>query len=390
MTEMAFGGRAPTLRAPDVSRLEAWWRSVDRFTMWAAALLFLIGIVLGFAASPPLAADNGLPPFHYVIRQAVFGLTALGVMAAVSMATPTQARRLSVLGFGACLLAVALLPWLGTDFGKGATRWYSLGFASVQPSEFLKPFFAVFAAWLLAASRDENGPPGMTLSALAAALVAGLLALQPDFGQAALIVATWGVAYFVAGAPALLLVGLGAAVLGAGYAAYLNSAHFASRIDAYLAAEVEPLTQLGYAKDAITAGGLFGVGVGEGTVKWSLPDAHTDFIVAVAAEEYGFVLCLPLIVLFGAIVTRAMVRLLRERDPFCRLAGVALAAQFGMQALVNLGVAIRLVPAKGMTLPMVSYGGSSMLAVGLGLGLLLALTRRRPQRHATDLMGAQL
>ena len=388
MTEMTFGGRAAPF-AVDGSLFEKWWRTVDQWTIWAAGLLFVIGLVLGFAASPPLAADNGLPPFHYVIRQTVFGLVALGVMVALSMATPAQARRLSVLGFAACLLAVALLPALGTDFGKGATRWYSLGFASVQPSEFLKPFFAVTAAWLLSAATEENGPPGMLLSMLLAALCAGLLAMQPDFGQATLLLATWGVAYFFAGAPALLLIALGAVVFPTGYLAYASSADFASRIDAYLAADVEPLTQLGYAADAITAGGLFGVGVGEGSVKWSLPDAHTDFIVAVAAEEYGLVFCLVLIALFGVIVTRAMLRLLRERDAFCRLAGVALAAQFGMQALVNLGVAIRLVPAKGMTLPLVSYGGSSVLAVGIGLGLLLALTRRRPQAHVVDLMGVR-
>ena len=389
MTELAFGGARPAPSAPDASMLERWWRGVDQWTIWAAAGLFLIGLVLGFAASPPLAADNGLPPFHYVIRQAVFGVAALGVMVALSMATTAQARRLSVLGFAACLAAVALLPVLGTDFGKGAVRWYSLGVASVQPSEFLKPFFAVVIAWLLSAGTEENGPPGVLLSLLVAALCAGLLALQPDFGQATLLLATWGVAYFVAGAPAPLLIALGLGVLGAGYAAYLNSAHFASRIDAYLAEGVEPLTQLAYAAHAITAGGLFGVGVGEGAVKWSLPDAHTDFIVAVAAEEYGLVFCLVLIALFAVIVSRAMIRLLAERDAFRRLAGVALAAQFGMQALVNLGVAVRLVPAKGMTLPLVSYGGSSVLGVAIGLGLLLAFTRRRPRNCVTDLMGAR-
>ena len=385
MTELTFGAR-PTL-APDASRIEKWWRTVDQWTFWAVGLLFLIGMVLGLAASPPLAEKNGLPHFHYVLRQAVFGGLALGGMVILSMATPAQARRLATLGFAVCLAAVALLPWLGTDFGKGAVRWYSLGFASVQPSEFLKPFFAVFCAWLLAGSMEENGPPGAVLSAIAAGGTAAMLALQPDFGQATLLLAVWGVTWFVAGAPALLLMLMGLGVLGAGYAAYLHSAHFKSRIDAYLAADVEPLTQLGYAADAIVSGGLFGVGVGEGSVKWSLPDAHTDFIIAVAAEEYGFLFCLIIIALFLVIVTRAMLRALRETDAFCRLSGVALAALFGLQALVNLGVATRLFPAKGMTLPLVSYGGSSLLAVGIGLGLMLAMTRRRPQDHGAAGVG---
>jgi len=364
---------------PGRSALESWWRSLDHWALGAIGALFLIGMVLGLAASPPLAERNGLAPFHYVVRQAVFGALALGVMGLLSFATPRQVRRLSALGFLGFFLLVLALPWLGTDFGKGAVRWFSLGFASIQPSEFLKPFFAVFAAWLLSASAHDNGPPGALLSLLLTAAVAGALAVQPDFGQASLVIATWAVMYFVAGAPILLLGAIGGGVIAAGVVAYGASGHFARRIDAYLAADVEPLTQLGYATDAILSGGLFGVGVGEGTVKWSLPDAHTDFIIAVAAEEYGLVACLMLIALFLTVVCRSLLRLLNEADPFVRLAGLGLAAQFGMQALINMGVAIRLFPAKGMTLPLISYGGSSLLAVGIGLGMLLALTRRRPQ-----------
>jgi cell division protein FtsW len=359
--------------------LEAWWRSLDHWSLAAVGALFTAGMVLGLAASPPLAADNGHPWWHYVLRQGVFGAMALGVMVAVSMASPRAVRRLATLGFLGFFALLLLLPWFGTDFGKGAVRWFSLGFAAIQPSEFLKPFFAVFAGWLLSASAHDNGPPGALLSLLLTAAVAGVLALQPDFGQASLVIATWGVMYFVAGAPILLLAALGGAVIAAGVFAYGASSHFAARIDAYLAADVQPLTQLGYATDAILQGGLFGVGVGEGSVKWSLPDAHTDFIIAVAAEEYGLVACLLLIALFLTVVCRSLLRLLNEADPFARLAGLGLAAQFGMQALINMGVAIRLFPAKGMTLPLISYGGSSLLATGLALGMLLALTRRRAQ-----------
>jgi cell division protein FtsW len=385
MTELTFGGRPQPLA--DVSILGKWWRSVDQWTIWAVGLLFLIGMVLGLAASPPLAEKNGLPHFHYVVRQAFFGCVALGVMLALSLATPAQVRRLSVIAFAVSFVAVLLLPFFGTDFGKGATRWFSLGFGSVQPSEFLKPFFVVFSAWLFSASADENGPPGTLLAMLLAAAVAASLAVQPDFGQATLVLGVWGMMYFVAGAPVMLLGVLGGVVAAAGFAAYETSAHFARRIDSYLAAEVQPLTQIGYATDAILSGGFFGVGVGEGTVKWSLPDAHTDFIIAVAAEEYGLLFCLVIIALFVLVVARSMLRLLRERDVFCRLAGLGLAAMFGMQALVNMGVAIRLLPAKGMTLPLISYGGSSVIAVGIGLGMLLALTRRRSQSDVAALLG---
>jgi cell division protein FtsW len=385
MTEMTFGGRADPLLEPSI--LGRWWRSVDQWTIWAVGLLFLIGLVLGLAASPPLAEKNGLPAFYYVTRQAVFGTVSLIVMLGVSLASPTLVKRVSVMGFAAVFVTVLSLPWFGTDFGKGAVRWYSLGFGSVQPSEFLKPFFAVFAAWLLSASAERNGPPGALLSLLLALAVAGSLAMQPDFGQASLVLAIWGAMYFVAGAPIGLIMGLGLAGLAAGWGAYNASEHFARRIDAYLSPEIDPFTQMSYVTDAILTGGLFGVGAGGGTVKWSLPDAHTDFIIAVAAEEYGLLFCLLIIGLFVFIVTRSFARLMRERDLFIRLAGLGLAAMFGLQALINMGVAIRLFPAKGMTLPLISYGGSSALAIGIGLGMLLALTRRRPQNEAIELMG---
>jgi len=384
MTEMVYGAVAAK---PGEPLLPRWWRTIDRWSLGAVVGLFLVGIMLGLAASPPLAARNGLEPFYYVFRQGFFGTVALGAMVLVSMLSPTEIRRKAVLGFIAATVAVALLPVLGTDFGKGATRWYSLGFASVQPSEFLKPTFVAFAAWMMAGSYDQSGPPGRTLSFIVAVLLAVMLALQPDFGQACLILAAWALMYFVAGASILLLLGVACAVLFAGLFAYANSEHVARRIDGFLSADLDPRTQLGFATDAIQEGGIFGVGVGEGTVKWSLPDAHTDFIIAVAAEEYGLLICLLIIALFSTVVIRSLIRLLRERDPFVRLAGTGIAVLFGMQALINLGVAVRLLPAKGMTLPFVSYGGSSLVAAGLSLGMLLALTRERPQDHLSEIIG---
>ncbi len=382
MTEMVHGA-SPVRSGEPI--LPKWWRTVDRWTMSCVLLLFAVGLLLGFAASPPLASKTGYSPFHYVTRQAVFGGVALTAMIITSMMSPLLVRRLGVLGFVLAFTAVAMLPLFGTDFGKGATRWYSLGFTSVQPSEFLKPGFVIFAAWLMSASSEIFGPPGKRLSLLVALVLVGFLVMQPDFGQASLILASWGIMYFVAGAPMLVLVAIAGATVFGGTLAYQYSEHFARRIDGFLSAEVDPTTQLGYAANAIQEGGFFGVGVGGGTVKWLLPDAHTDFIIAVAAEEYGLILVLAVIFLFMVVTVRSMFRLIRERDPFTRLAGTGLAALFAMQALINLGVAARLLPAKGMTLPFVSYGGSSLVAAGIALGMLLAFTRTRPQGEMHDI-----
>lgn len=383
MTEMVYGTIPVASVDPIVPR---WWRTVDKWTLTCVFVLFGIGLLLGLASSPPLASKNGLEPFHYVTRQGFFGGLALATMLVVSMMSPQLVRRLAVIGFVCAFVAVALLPIFGTDFGKGATRWYSLGFASLQPSEFLKPGFVVVTAWLLAASQDIGGPPGKTYSFVLTVMICAMLALQPDFGQACLVLFSWGVMYFVGGAPMLLLIGIAGLVVLAGSFAYSNSEHFARRIDGFLSPDVDPTTQLGYATTAIREGGLFGVGVGEGQVKWSLPDAHTDFIIAVAAEEYGLICVLAILALYSTIVVRSLMRLMKERDPFIRLAGTGLACAFGVQAMINMGVAVRLLPAKGMTLPFVSYGGSSLIAGGIAVGMLLAFTRTRPQGEMEDVL----
>ncbi|SFB08274.1 cell division protein FtsW [Poseidonocella pacifica] len=383
MTEMVYGTAPMRVGEPILPK---WWRTIDKWSMISVLLLFGIGLLLGLAASPPLAARNGFAPFHYVERQAIFGITALMAMFITSMMSPTLVRRLATLGFAAAFVALAFLPLFGTDFGKGAVRWYSLGFASLQPSEFLKPGFVVAAAWMMAASQEINGPPGIRISLVLAVVIVGFLAMQPDFGQACLVLFGWGVMYFVAGAPMLLMIGMAATVFLGGMVAYNASEHFARRIDGFLSPDVDPTTQLGYATNAIREGGFFGVGVGGGEVKWSLPDAHTDFIIAVAAEEYGLVLVCVIIALYATIVLRSLGRLVRERDPFIRLAGTGLAAMFGVQAMINMGVAVRLLPAKGMTLPFVSYGGSSLIAGGIALGMLLAFTRARPQGEIGDIL----
>lgn len=383
MTEMVYG-TVPVQSGDPV--LPRWWRTIDKWTMSCILILFGIGLLLGLASSPPLADRNGLEPFHYVTRQAIFGGMAMIVMFIVSMMSPTLVRRLAVLGFLCAFVALAFLPVFGTDFGKGATRWYSLGFASVQPSEFLKPGFVVMAAWLLAASQQLGGPPGKAYSFVLTIMIVLMLALQPDFGQAALILFAWGVMYFVAGASMLFLIILAGLVVFGGTVAYSYSEHFARRIDGFLSPDLDPNTQLGYATNAIREGGFFGVGVGEGQVKWSLPDAHTDFIIAVAAEEYGLICVLVIIALYAVIVVRSLLRLMKERDVFIRLAGTGLVCIFGVQAMINMGVAVRLLPAKGMTLPFVSYGGSSLIAGGIAVGMLLAFTRSRPQGEMADIL----
>ncbi len=383
MTEMVYGA-VPRQKGEPI--LPRWWRTIDKWAVSSILLLFAVGLLLGLAASPPLAERNGLAPFYYVERQLVFGAMAFTVLFIMTMLSPRMVRRLGVLGFFAAFGALVLLPVLGTDFGKGAVRWYSLGFGSVQPSEFLKPFFVITVAWLIAAGQEIDGPPGKTMSLVLTVVVVGFLAMQPDFGQSALVLFGWAVMYFVGGAPyVLILLALGGVFFGAAFA-YQHSEHFARRIDGFLNPDVDPTTQLGYATNAIRNGGYFGVGVGEGEVKWSLPDAHTDFIIAVAAEEYGLVLVLLIIALYATVVVRSFLRLVPEHDPFIRIAGAGLAAMFGVQALINMGVAVRLLPAKGMTLPFVSYGGSSLIATGIAVGMLLAFTRTRPQGRIDDIL----
>jgi cell division protein FtsW len=386
MTEMVYGALPSQAREPVLPK---WWQTLDKWTMASIVMLFLIGLMLGMAASPPLAAKNGFAPFHYVQKQVIFGGAALLAMVLTSMMSPQLVRRLAVLGFAVSMVALALLPVFGTDFGKGATRWYSLGFASLQPSEFLKPGFVVVAAWLMAANEEINGPPGRRWSFLLMMTIVFMLAMQPDFGQACLILFGWSVMYFVSGAPMLLIGGICLSLIPVANFAYNNSEHFARRIDGFLDRSVDPTTQIGYATEAIREGGLFGVGVGEGQVKWSLPDAHTDFIISVAAEEYGLVLVFAIMILYATIVLRSYFRLMRERDPFIRLAGTGLVAIFGVQALVNMGVAVRLLPSKGMTLPFVSYGGSSLIAGGIAVGMILAFTRSRPQGEISDILRGQ-
>lgn len=383
MTEMVHGTMPAHVGEPVLSR---WWRTVDRWTIACVFLLIALGFLMVLAASQPLALDNNVSPFFYFQRHVVFVTLSLGVMLTLSLCEPVTLRRLSVFGLIAGILVLAALPFVGTDFGKGATRWISLGFTSIQPSEFVKPVLIVVAGWLLAAGQDLHAPPGRAMSAGLVILVVSLLVIQPDFGQSALIIAAWGAMYFVSGASMAVILGIAGSVVVSGMIAYESSEHFQRRILGFLTAEVDERSQIGYAMSAIQEGGFFGMGVGEGQVKWQLPDAHTDFVIAVAAEEFGFVMVAAIIALYAVICLRALSRLTRERDPFVRIAGVGLVSLIAMQSMINMGVAVRLFPAKGMTLPFISQGGSSLLATGVLMGMLLALTRSRPQGQIRHLM----
>jgi len=358
----------------DRSVIGRWWWTVDRWTLLALILLTATGAVLIMAASPGAANRIGLDPFHFVRNQFVFLAPALLVMIAVSLLTPTGVRRLAVIGFGLAVVLMVATLLVGVEV-KGASRWINLGGFTLQPSEFLKPCFAVVAAWMFSQARVEPTFPGRLIACVLFALVVGLLILQPDFGMTITVTAVWFVQFFLAGL-SMALVAM-ALVLGLGLvtAAYAALPHVASRIDRFINPATGDTYQVDTSLRAFEAGGLFGLGPGEGRVKGLLPDSHTDFIFAVAGEEFGILACLLVVGLFAFIVLRGFSRVLKDANLFILLAVAGLLTQFGLQALINMGVAVRLLPAKGMTLPLVSYGGSSLVATAIGMGMVLALTR---------------
>ena len=366
------------LSRTDNSVVGRWWWTVDRWTIAALGLLIALGGVLTLAASPAVANRIGLTNFHFVIRQVVFLAPAVLLMFAVSLLSPVNIRRLAVLVLigGLCLMAFTLVA--GVEV-KGARRWIYLGGLSLQPSEFIKPSFAVVAAWMFAEAKKSNGVPGNLIAIALYGVVMGLLLKQPDIGMAVVVTAVWGAQFFVAGLPMLLVGGLGIFAVGGLAGAYALFPHFAARIDKFRDPAGHENYQIDRAMEAFASGGLFGRGPGEGAVKSVLPDAHTDFIFAVAGEEYGLLLCLLIIGIFAFIVLRGMARVLQENNLFVLLAATGLLTQFGLQAVINIGVNLHLLPTKGMTLPFISYGGSSLIALALGMGMMLGLTRIRPQ-----------
>jgi len=367
-----------TLSRTDTSIVGRWWWTVDRWLLIAIGVLVVLGTVLTLAASPAVANRIGLASFHFVLRQIAFLVPALLIMLGVSLLTPVGVRRLASIVFLGALVGMVLTFFIGMEV-KGAHRWIYVAGLSLQPSEFVKPSFAVVAAWLFAEWRKGNGFPGWAISTGLAAVVMGILLLQPDLGMAIVVGAVWGAQFFIAGLPMLLVIGLAIlAVIGV-FGAYSVLPHVAARIDKFLDPSGKENYQIERAMDAFAAGGLFGRGPGEGSVKSVLPDAHTDFIFAVAAEEFGLFVCLFIVAVFAFIVLRCLSRLMTENNLFVLLAAAGLTTQFGLQAVINIGVNLHLLPTKGMTLPFISYGGSSLLALAFAMGMLLALTRWRPE-----------
>ncbi len=366
-----------TLARTDNSLVGHWWWTVDRWNLGAIALLALMGALLTLAASPGVAERIGLETFHFARRQAVYLTLGLGAMIAVSFLSIKGVRRFSVL-----LMAVAIVLMILTlifgDETKGATRWLNIGGLSIQASEFVKPAFAVIAAWMFSASRLDDQVPGYAIAVGLYIFVVALLLLQPDVGMSIVISAIWGIQIFVAGLPLIIVIAVALIFLGGSVGAYFMFDHVRGRVDRFLDPDATEGYQVARAIDAFRNGGWAGRGPGEGRVKEVLPDAHADFILAVAGEEFGLIVCIVIVVLFAFVVLRGFARVFKDDNFFVLLAVTGLLVQFAIQAIINMASTLNLMPPKGMTLPFISYGGSSTLALGLGMGMVLALTKVRP------------
>lgn len=361
----------------DKSLISEWWWTVDKVLLTSILLLMLAGIILSFAASPPQAARMELSDdFYFVKRHGIFLIGSLIAFLGTSLMPPNIARRLCLLVFVGALMAMIAVLFVGNEV-KGATRWIVISGFSLQPSEFIKPAFIVIAAWLFAENTKRKDVPGNILSIMLLIIVTVLLVAQPDFGQTALVLAVWSIMFFMAGMPWFWIICLGVLGIGGAAAAYATVSHVALRVNRFLFPDSGENYQVERAVESFIQGGWFGRGPGEGTIKRSLPDSHTDFVFAVAGEEFGILICLFLVTLFGLVVFRGFIRAVEEEDAFLRLSIVGLVSLFGLQAAINIAVNLSLVPAKGMTLPFLSYGGSSLLSLGFAMGLVLSMTRKR-------------
>jgi cell division protein FtsW len=362
--------------------LADWFWTIDRFFLAAFILLMGLGFMLSFAASPPVAERLGLDSFHFVKRHAVFLLPAIAVMFGISFMSPRQVRRAAMILLVISLAAMVLALFFGVEV-KGSRRWISIGSFSIQPSEFMKPAFVIICAWLFAEHARQPEIPGNLFAIILFGIVAALLVAQPDLGQTILTAAVWGGMFFMAGMPWLWIVVLGGAAVGGLLTAYTLLPHVAGRIDKFMTGEGDTF-QMDTAREAIIRGDWFGQGPGEGTVKRIIPDSHTDFIFSVAAEEFGILFCMVIVMIFAFVVMRGLNHAFKERNDFTRFAVAGLVLQLGTQSMINIGVNLELLPAKGMTLPLISYGGSSMVAICVTAGFILALTRHRPEKRASE------
>ena len=368
----------------DRSWLGLWWWTTDRLLLGGTALLIGLGVMLSFGSSPAAAARIGIPdPFHFAVRQCAFGACGAVILVAVSALSPRGIKRLAFLAYIVSILIMAALPFIGHS-AKGAARWLQIGGFSLQPSEFMKPALIVLASWMFSEAQKGEGVPGVSIAFGLYGLAVALLLVQPDVGQTVLITIAFGAAFFMAGVPFAWMLRLGAVALSGFIAIYFAFGHVAARFHKFLSPDTTDTHQIDRAAEAIAAGGLFGRGPGEGVMKRHVPDLHTDFIYSVAAEEFGLLFSLGLIALFAVVVVRGLYKSMKLSDPFEQVAAAGLFVLLGQQAFINVAVNLNMIPTKGMTLPFISYGGSSMLAMGLTLGMALALTRRRPGAYAAS------
>ncbi|WP_336969889.1 putative peptidoglycan glycosyltransferase FtsW [Brevundimonas aurantiaca] len=369
----------PAFSRNDQSPIAQWFWTVDRGLLGAALALMGLGVALSFASSPAaiLADESITDPFHYSWRMIVFSGVSLTLMLTTSLMSPRGVRRIAVLALLGAIVVMMALPFIG-DTVKGAARWVNFGPFSLQPSEFAKPGLIVFAAWMFAEAQKGQGVPGVTIAFGFYALTVCLLLIQPDIGQTLLITTTFMAVFFMAGVPFKWMAVLASAGMAGLVSLYFVFGHMRDRLSRFFSPETTDTHQIDSAAEAIRAGGLLGRGVGEGVMKRRVPDLHTDFIYSVGAEEFGLILSLIIIGLYAFIVVRGMRRAMKLTDPFEQTASAGLFMLIGLQACINVAVNLNLIPTKGMTLPFVSYGGSSMIAMGLTMGFALALTRRRP------------
>jgi cell division protein FtsW len=368
----------------DRSALGRWFWEIDKVLLILVAVLISIGLIAVAAASPAAGqrySGGGIsvPPLYYFYRQLIWITLAVPVMIGVSMLPKATARRLCVLGAATFTVMLFLVPVIGDEV-NGARRWLDIGITQFQPSEFLKPMFIVAIAWLLSMKEKDKSLPVVPLTAVLTGIIALLLMRQPNMGETVIFLAAWITLLMLSGAPMRILYMIGAAALALIVLAYLFYPVATARIDGFLFSEGDQY-QVESALRTLTAGGLFGAGPGAGIRKFSLPEPHTDYIFSVIGEEFGIIACLAIAILYMTIVVRVLVRLLNEEDKFLVLATAGLVTQFGLQALINMAVNVHIAPSKGMTLPFISYGGSSMIALALGFGLLLAFSRRNPHLH---------
>jgi cell division protein FtsW len=363
----------------DTSMFGRWWWTVDRWLLAAILLLYMLGIVMSLASSPAVAQRLDVDSFFFVRRQLMFIVPSIGFLIGFSLMPVLTVRRIAALIYVVGLFCLVAVLFVGPDI-KGATRWLLIGPFNFQPSEFVKPAFACVTAWMFSEQKKSDGLPGNVIAVALYIVTIGLVFSEPDVGQSVLITTVFLVQFFLAGLPlGWVLSGAGLGVVGV-IGSYFAFNHVAERVNRFFSTADVDSYQIDHALNAFRAGGLFGRGPGEGIVKTVLPDAHSDFIFAVAGEEFGMLACIGLLALFAFVVLRGLFHLVEEEDRFTFLATAGIITQFGLQAIINMAVNTDLMPSKGMTLPFISYGGSSLLALGIGMGMVLAFTRRRYQR----------